>query len=117
MTNTRPGDGATATALPDDSKPSTNDPTVLLRNEDAVDHVLDVRIADGTAVLVDTSERVASGSQREVVAAAAGAGTLRIEARVDHGAAASITLGLDDLDATPIPEFVVRPASIVVAGL
>ncbi|EMA44030.1 hypothetical protein [Halococcus saccharolyticus] len=116
MTQTRPDprvEGDTAGPQPTATEP----PTILLRNEDDTDHALDVCIAAGDGVLVDDSPTVDGDSQRTVTATASSAGTVRVELRADHGGSASLAFDPGQPGPTPVPEFVIRRETIVVAGL
>ncbi|EMA36502.1 hypothetical protein [Halococcus hamelinensis] len=102
------------TATTDPSSPDTPDsPAVLLRNEDDTTHDLDVRIAGGDTVLAEGRHTVAGDSQRTVITGT-GDETLRVDLRADHGGCASLTV---DFHRSPVPEFVVRRDTILVAGL
>ena len=115
MTQTSPDDGAETTILSEPQLHSATDsPTVLLRNEDDTDHALDVRIADGEAVLTEGRHTVAGDSQH-AIAATTDVELLRVDLRADHGGAASLTVDLGR--SNRVPEFVVRRDTIVVAGL
>lgn len=100
-----------------ESHAPTEPPTVLLRNEDDADHALDVRIAAGDGVLVEDTHTVSGDGQRTVAATAADAGPLRVDLRADHGGSASLAFDPGRPGATPVPEFVIRDETIVVAGL
>lgn len=93
---------------------SADSPAVLLRNEDDTDHALDVRIADGEAVLTEGCHTVAGDSQH-AIAATTDIELLRVDLHADHGGAASLTV--DRRQSGRVPEFVVRRNTIVVAGL
>lgn len=117
MTQTRPeprvdGDGTTGP-----HHTATEPPTVLLRNEDDTDHALDVCIAASDGVLVDDSPTVDGDGQQTVTATACSTGTIRVELRADHGGSASLAFDPGQPGPTLVPEFVIRPETIVVAGL
>ncbi|WP_195155983.1 hypothetical protein [Halococcus agarilyticus] len=117
MTQTRPDARVDGRRSAEPHAAPTEPPTVLLRNEDDADHALDVCIAAGDGVLVDDTHTVAGDSQRTVAATAADAGTVRVELRADHGGSASLAFDPGRPGATPVPEFVIRAETIVVAGL
>lgn len=113
MTQTSPENGAETTLLAESELPADS-PAVLLRNEDDTDHALDVRIADGKAVLAEGRHTVAGDSQH-VIPATTDIDLLQVDLHADHGGAASLTVDLER--SKRVPEFVVRRDTIVVAGL
>ena len=74
-------------------------------------------IAAGDGVLVDDSPTIDGDSQRTVAATANSTGTVRVELRADHGGSASLAFDPGRPGPTPVPEFVIRTETIVVAGL
>ena len=116
MTQTRPDARVEGDATTGPQATPAEPPTLLLRNEDDADHALDVRIAAGDGVLVDDSPTIDGDSQRTVAATANSTGTVRVELRADHGGSASLAFDPGRPGPTPVPEFVIRTETIVVAG-
>ncbi|WP_435076332.1 hypothetical protein [Halococcus sp. AFM35] len=98
-------------AATDDERTS---PAVVLRNEDDAAHALDVRITGDDGVVNEASHTVAGDSQYAIESTGVDAGTLRVDLHADNGGAASLTV---DARRAPVPEFVVRRETILVAGL
>ena len=116
MTQTRPDARVEGDATTGPQATPAEPPTVLLRNEDDADHALDICIAAGDGVLVDDSPTIDGDSQRTVAATANSTGTVRVELRADHGGSASLAFDPGRPGPTPVPEFVIRTETIVVAG-
>lgn len=117
MSQTRPDGGAPAIEAGTAHARRDDGPSVFLRNEDDVEHTIDVRVAAGDRLLAETTRRVESDGRSTVDGAWTASGTVRIELWADHGCAASVSLDPASPEGPPTPEFIVRSDSIVVAGV